>query len=253
MPNKISIDQTPDVVTITLRNTRGNILDGEMMKEIVTAVQAATAVSSVKAILFQGDGEHFSFGASVPEHRKDQVATMLRTFHQIFRALIEFSRPTIAIVKGQCLGGGLELAGFCHWIFASENAQFGQPEIHLGVFPPVASLLWPARIGQAAADDLNLTGRSVSASEAQRIGLVTHVSADPVADARQFFDMHLRPKSAASLRYAVQAGRQIFHRQFLDEIGKLEEMYLNELMKTHDANEGIESFMEKRQPKWQNR
>ncbi len=250
MYKKITIEQTPDVVTITLRNTRGNILDGEMMSEIISAVQAASAQPSIKALVFQGDGDHFSFGASVPEHQRDQVAGMLKTFHTLFRSLIEFSRPTMAVVRGQCLGGGLELAAFCHWIFASEQAQFGQPEIQLAVFPPVASLLLPARIGQAAADDLNLTGRSIQAAEALRIGLIHHVSADPAGAARTFLDTHIRPKSAVALRYAVRAGRQVFHKHFLEEIDRLEAFYLGELMKTHDANEGITAFIEKRKPTW---
>ncbi len=253
MPEKINIEHRGDLLIITLRNTRGNIMDGTMMREITEAINIASTNDTVKAIVFTGDGDHFSFGASVPEHQKDQVGAMLGTFHNLFRALIRFCRPTIAVVKGQCLGGGLELAAFCHWIFASEQSQFAQPEIQLAVFPPVASLALPARIGQATADDINLSGRSINAAEAFRIGLAQHVSADPMAEALSYFEKYLRPKSAAALKFGVQAGRSLFYQTFLEHIDRLERLYLDELMKTHDANEGITAFIEKRKPVWANR
>lgn len=253
MPNKIKEQITDGILHLTLCNTRGNILDGEMMGEITSAIEGATRDPHIKAITFRGEGDHFSFGASVPEHQKDRVAEMLASFHKLFRTLISFSRPTIAIVRGQCLGGGMELAAFCHWIFAHEKAQFGQPEIQLAVFPPVASLALPLRIGQPMSDDLNLTGRSIGAEEAYRIGLVQHISPDPDTTASEFIRQHIIPKSASSLRIATTASRRIYHEQFLKHIDALEAMYLQELMVTHDANEGINAFMQKRKPEWQNR
>jgi cyclohexa-1,5-dienecarbonyl-CoA hydratase len=188
----------------------------------------------------------------VPEHQKEFVAEMLATFHDLFRTLIAANKPCIAIVRGQCLGGGFELAMFCHWIFAVEKAKFGQPEINLAVFPPVASLLLPYRLGQSTADDLVLSGRSITAQEANQMGLVYSVSADPQAELNNFLAKHLLPKSATALQFAARASRYEMHQAFLKNIDALEKMYVQELMETTDANEGIKAFMEKRKPVWKN-
>ncbi|MFQ5675202.1 MAG: enoyl-CoA hydratase-related protein [bacterium] len=242
-----------EVLSLTLNAPKANVLDKEMMTELTQAVQAERQKPELKALVFQGEGEHFSFGASVPEHQKEQVAEMLQTFHQFFRTLIDIAKPTFAVVRGQCLGGGLELAAFCNWIFAAEDAAFGQPEIKLAVFPPVASLILPYRIGQSAADDLVLTGRSISAREALTLGLVHSVSAAPEANLDEFIVQHILPKSAVSLKFAVKSSRHEMHRAFLKNIGVVEKMYVEELMAAHDPNEGIRAFLEKRKPAWQNR
>ncbi len=240
------------VTAITLANGKGNIIDKGLMTELVTAIDAAAKSRSTKAIVLSGESDHFSFGASVPEHQKDQVAGMLGSFHDMFRRLCEASVPTIAVVKGQCLGGGMELAAFCNWIFANEHAHFGQPEIGLSVFAPVASLILPRLVGQSAADDLLLTGRSISAAKALEIGLVHSVSADPDKDVHIFIEQHILPKSAIALRMAVKAARHEFNTAFLKGIAELESYYIKELMETHDANEGINAFMQKRKPDWKN-
>ncbi|MFQ6114235.1 MAG: enoyl-CoA hydratase-related protein [bacterium] len=253
--NKIKLDYFHDkqVLNLTLHAPKGNVLDREMMTELTQAVQQEGVRASVKALIFQGEGAHFSFGASVPEHQKEYVGEMLATFHQLFRTLIRTSKPMFALVRGQCLGGGLELAAFCHWIFASEDAKFGQPEINLAVFPPAASLILPHRIGQSAADDLVLSGRSISAQEAKQSGLVYSVSTDPQKELNEFVSKHLLPKSAAALQLAVKSSRYEMHQAFLKNIEAVEKMYLEDLMATEDANEGIRAFMEKRKPLWKNR
>ncbi|MFQ5628299.1 MAG: enoyl-CoA hydratase-related protein [bacterium] len=250
---KTELKQNEQVLTITLNAPKGNVLDGEMMTEIVDVLQKIARRSSIKGVVFQGEGKHFSFGASVPEHQKKYVATMLRTFHTLFRIMIETGKPTIAIVNGQCLGGGLELAAFCNWIFAAKEAQFGQPEIKLAVFPPVASLVLPHRIGQSAADDLVLTGRSISAQEAKQLGLVHSVSTDPLAEAEAYIESHILPQSATALEFTLKSSRYEMHKAFLENIDAVEKMYVHELMETDDANEGITAFLEKRKPEWQNR
>jgi cyclohexa-1,5-dienecarbonyl-CoA hydratase len=202
--------------------------------------------------VFQGEGDHFSFGASVPEHQKEFVPHMLATFHDLFRTLIAINKPCIALVRGQCLGGGFELAMFCHWIFAAENAKFGQPEINLAVFPPVASLILPHLIGQSAADDLVLSGRSLTAQEAKQMGLVYSVSADPQIALEDFLAQHILPKSATALQFAARASRYEMHQAFLQNLEALEKMYVQQLMETADANEGIKAFMQKRKPIWKN-
>ncbi len=248
---KISPEHEGRCLVITLNDPKGNVLDGVMMRELIRAIETEGRGEAVRALVFQGEGSHFSFGASVQEHQKDQVAEMLQTFHELFRALITASKPMIAAVRGQCLGGGLELAGFCHWIFASEEAQFGQPEIQLAVFPPVASLVLPHRIGQSAADDLILSGRSIDAQRARQLGLVHEIADDPLAAAMVYFEKNLLKKSAQALEHTVRAGRFLMYKQFLHHIDQLEKMYVQELMETADANEGITAFLEKRKPTWQ--
>ncbi len=251
---KIKLDFTHEnqILTLTLNAPKGNVLDREMMAELIKAIDQQGRGSSIKALVFQGEGDHFSFGASVPEHQKEFVAEMLATFHDLFRTLIALNKPCIALVRGQCLGGGFELAMFCHWIFAAENAKFGQPEINLAVFPPVASLLLPYRTGLSAADDLVLSGRSITAQEAKQIGLVYSVSANPQTELDDFLAKNILPKSAAALQFAVRASRYEMHLAFLKNISALEKMYVQELMETQDANEGIKAFMEKRKPVWKN-
>ncbi len=240
------------VLTITLNAPKGNVLDREMMRELIAAIKEHGNAPSTKALVFQGEGGHFSFGASVPEHQKEFAPQMLATFHDLFRTLITANKPCFALVHGQCLGGGFELAMFCHWIFASENAKFGQPEINLAVFPPVASLILPHLVGQAAADDLVLSGRLITAPEAKQLGLVYSVSSDPQAALEEFLAKHILPKSAIALQFAAKASRYEMHQAFLKNIDALEKMYVQELMETEDANEGIKAFMEKRKPVWKN-
>ncbi len=252
--NKIKIDLSHEeqVLNLTLNAPKGNVLDKEMVTELTQAIRQEGQKSSVKAVVFQGEGDHFSFGASVPEHQAEFVEEMLKTFHQFFRTLIEISKPMFALVRGQCLGGGLELAAFCHWIFASEEAMFGQPEIKLAVFPPVASLVLPYRIGQSAADDWVLSGRSFSAQEAKRLSLVHAISSSPEKELSEFISEHVLLKSSIALQFAAKSSRFEMHRAFLDNIDAVEKMYVRELMATEDANEGIRAFMEKRRPLWKN-
>lgn len=252
--NKIQVEFSHEqqVLNLTLNAPKGNVLDREMMTELTRAVQESGTKPSVKALVFRAAGEHFSFGASVPEHQKEYVADMLAVFHDLLRTLVNTSKPMLAAVRGQCLGGGLELAAFCHWIFAAPDARFGQPEIKLGVFPPVASLVLPYRIGQSAADDLILSGRSLAAEEAEQLGLVHAVVADPDAEVDWFVEEHLLPKSAAALHFAVRSARYEMHQAFLAHIDEVEKLYVQELMATEDANEGIRAFMEKRRPVWKN-
>ncbi len=241
------------ILNLTLNAPKGNVLDIEMISELTEAVENFGSKPEVKAFVFQGAGEHFSYGASIPEHTKELAQKLLSTFHTFFRTLIKVSKPTFALVQGQCIGGGLELAAFCNWIFASEDAQFGQPEIKLSVFPPVASLILPHRIGQSAADDLVLTGRLITAQEAKQLGLVHSVSSEPLNELKEFISTHILPKSTIALQFSVKSCRFEMHRAFLKNVDPIEKLYVQELMKSEDANEGISACMEKRAAVWRNR
>jgi len=182
------------------------------------------------------------------------VFKMLDTFHGIFRSLAQISKPVVAIVDGPALGGGCEFIAACDIVIASDRARFGQPEIKLGVFPPVAAILLPRIIGDKKAREMILLGEMVDAAEAQRLGLVSQVV--PSSALKQEAEgvlAKLRDLSGASLHFtrtALELGRD---RDFEATLAQVEDLYLNELMKTEDAIEGVRSFMEKRKPEWRNK
>jgi len=238
---------------VSLDRPKANVIDRTMTAELTAVWRQAAAARELKAIVVEGEGAHFSFGASVHEHLPDQVAAMLGAFHAMFRALGAASVPTLAAVRGQCLGGGLELAAFCNRVFAAPDACLGQPEIKLGVLAPVASLVLPHRVGRAAAEDLCLSGRTLSAAEALRIGLVDEVADDPAAAALAYARANLLPHSAAALRCAYRALRLEWQRALFASLDAVEHLYLDELMATADAVEGVRAFVEKRPPQWRDR
>lgn len=233
---------------IVLDRPKANILDAEMIGAIVEALDAVEA--ETRLIVFEGAGEHFCFGASVEEHRAEQAQAMLTAFHGLFRKLAELAVPTCAVVRGQCLGGGLELASWCSFIVATPDARLGQPEIQLAVFPPMASILLPWRAGGLAALDLCVTGRSLKAEDALRLNIVNMVTEDPEAWWHALVQRRLAKTSATSLRYAERAVRLRLMQQLDQDIPLLERLYVDELMKTPDANEGIAAFLERRSPEF---
>ena len=237
---------------LTLNRPKANIIDLAMMEAIEGALDAHLE-PSVKAVVFEGAGPHFSFGASVAEHTAERAAEMLARFHGLFRRLADETVPTVALVRGQCLGGGMELASWCTWIVASPDAHFGQPEIKLAVFPPMASLLLPWRVGGGRAADLCVSGRSIDAALALHVGLISAIAEDPAAWWCAFFDEHLADRSAAALRFADRAVRADLLASMDERLDELEHLYLDELMGTHDANEGIAAFLEKRPPRFEHR
>lgn len=252
---KVTYAHNDTVAFVTLDDGKGNILDHAMMEELHAFLSSCKTNNNIKLIVFSGAGKHFSFGASVEEHQREFAAAMLRSFHQLFYTLRDLSLPTLVKIQGQCLGGGLELALMCNVLFADKTAKIGQPEIVLGVFPPPASVILPEKIGLARAEELLLTGRSISAIEAKNYGLITDVfenKAEMDEKVDQWIVTNILPKSASSLRYAVKASRVKFNHIISNFLPQLESLYVNELMKTHDANEGIESFIEKREPVWTN-
>ena len=252
---KINYSYENSVVTILLDDGKGNVLDHIMMDELQYVFDSFTGKAGLKLIMFEGAGTNFSFGASVEEHKKKFAGVMLRTFHQLFYSLSDLSIPALTKVSGQCLGGGFELALMCNFIFADKSAKFGQPETILGVFPPPASILLPEKIGYARAEELLITGKTISADEAKSIGLINEIFDDKDSLDKgviTWIENNILPKSASSLRYSVKATRVKLNHLLSNFLPQLESMYVNQLMETHDANEGIRSFLEKRKPVWKN-
>ena len=236
---------------VVLGGSKGNILDLQLTTALTGVLRDAARAPQLKALIIEGDGAHFSFGASVQEHLPDQVAGMLDRFHRMLFALLDSHVAAFAAVRGRCLGGGLELAMLCDRVFASHDAILGQPEIVLGVFAPAASVALAHRVGHARAIDLCLTGRMVGASEALALGLVDELAdEDPAEAALGWARTHLSARSAASLRLAVQAVRAHLVAALRTELPAIERLYLDELMQTSDAVEGLHAFLQKREPRW---
>lgn len=238
---------------ITLDRAPLNVIDIPMMHALGKALYELPGKSDI--VIFQGAGEKaFSAGVEVRDHTPDRVGAMLSAFHGIFRQLWRADCVTIASVHGYCLGGGCELASFCDLVVAAESAHFGQPEIRLGCYPPVAMVLYPVLVGPRAALHLLLTGRSFSAREAYEMGLVTRVVADDELRGEvETLVTELRSLSPLVLRMVRRALWRDIGLDFEKLLQEAERTYLDELMKTEDATEGIRAFVEKRAPVWRGR
>ena len=240
---------------ITFARPPLNVLNIEMMREITSAV-IESAQREIVAIVFDADKEcrSFSAGVAVEEHVQDTIFQMLDSFHSIFRQLEQVGKPVIALVDGAALGGGCELVAACDIVIASDRARFGQPEIKLGVFPPVAAVLLPLVIGEKRARELILTGEIIDAVEAGRLGLCNHVVPGTQLEPKLLEVLSkLRELSGTSLQFARQSLDLGRGRSIDAVLSEQENIYLHELMKTQDANEGVKAFMEKRKPVWRHK
>ena len=243
------------VARITLARPPLNVLNIAMMSEIAAAL-TESAQREIVAIVFDADkaSRAFSAGVAIEEHVEETIYQMLDSFHAIFRQLEQIAKPTIAVVDGAALGGGCELVAACDIVIASDRSRFGQPEIKLGVFPPVAAIMLPLVIGEKRARELILTGEIIDAVEASRLGLCNHVVPSAHLDAKLVEVLaKLRELSGTSLQYARQSMDRGRGRTLDAALTEQENLYLHELMKTADANEGIKAFMEKRKPVWRHR
>lgn len=238
---------------LILNTPKANLLDRAKIDALSAAIAEAARSPHVKALILSGEGPGFSYGASVEEHLPGQFESMIPAFDRLFLAILDSDLTCIAAVRGQCLGGGMELAAFCQRVIVAPDAKMGQPEIALGVIAPVASAMLAARVGQIRAEELLVTGRIIGADEALRIGLADEIADDPLAAARAWASESLLSKSASSLRLAVRAARAGFAARFRRDLEQIEALYLNDLMATHDAREGLAAFLEKRRPAWSDR
>jgi cyclohexa-1,5-dienecarbonyl-CoA hydratase len=241
------------LLRLTLARPKANLVDASMIAALHGAFVAYRGHPGLRGVLLDAEGPHFSFGASVGEHLPDQCAAMLASLHALILAMVEFPAPILVAVRGQCLGGGLEVALAGSLIFAAPDAQFGQPEMKLGVFAPAASCLLPYRVNQPVAEDLLFSGRTVGGDEARAMGLAQYLFDDPEAAALAYFEQHLAGKSAASLACAVAAARGPMLRDLPRRLDEVERLYIDRLMQTRDANEGLIAFLAKRKPNWEHR
>jgi cyclohexa-1,5-dienecarbonyl-CoA hydratase len=254
----VSTAEDGTLLQIRLNRPKGNVLTQAMMRDIGGALDSHRDDAELRLVLLRGTGGHFSFGASIEEHRRDRVGEMLRDFHALARAVAAYPVPVAALVEGRCLGGAFELVLCCHVVFATASARFACPEIKLGVFPPVLAAAGAARLGGALTERLVLTGQEIDAATAGRAGLLAEILDDgPQAEARvlAWHRDTLRPLSAFALREAVAAARRgsglvTALGAALDDI---ERQYLDRVVSSHDGNEGIDAYLARRTPAWTNR
>jgi cyclohexa-1,5-dienecarbonyl-CoA hydratase len=252
-PLRVWFESEGRLLRLRLNRPKANLIDAAMIGALDAALEKHLRNATLAAALLDAEGPHFSFGASVEEHLPGQCAAMLKSMHKLILRLVESPVPILVAVRGQCLGGGLELSMAGHLLFVHPEAALGQPEIKLGVFAPAASCLLPEIAGPARAFDLLLSGRSISGAEAVAMGIAREAAADLERAALGYFHGHLAPKSASSLRHAVRAARVDYAARVKTKMAAVERQYLDELMKTRDAVEGIEAFIAKRPAQWMHR
>jgi len=239
--------------TITMNRPPVNILNIEMMNEINDILKDWIDNRGLKVVLFEANGKCFSAGVDVAEHIGDLAPKMIESFHGMFRLMDKVGAVTVSSVYGSCLGGGCELAIFCDLVIADDTAKFGQPEIQVGVLPPIAAQIMPRIIGRKVAMDLILSGRIVSAQEAMSMGLVNRVVAegDLSKETQEFVKPYLS-LSAEVLRVTKKTIKAGLIDDLEPSLKIIEDIYLSELMRTADAQEGLKAFLEKRSPEWKN-
>ncbi len=243
------------VLRILIDRPKGNILTVAMIQELQNLLSEAEGISQLRLVILRGAGAHFSYGTSIHEHRDALAPALLASFHALARRLAAFPVPCAALVEGMCLGGAFELVLCCHFVFARPNVQFACPEIKLGVIPPVLAAVGALRLGSPLAERLILTGESMNVGEAQRVGLITGILpgvGDPEEALLGWYRQHLRQHSAHTLRLAVCAARGPLIAALGDPLAQIERLYLDSLLTSHDAKEGIEAFLAHRPPRWTN-
>lgn len=255
MSLKLSFEHHGQVARVALAAPKANIVDQAMMAALAATMEDLQNRPGLKVIILTAEGPHFSFGASVQEHLPEHVRTMLARLSGLLGQLLELPAVTLAAVRGQCLGGGFELALACDFIVAEEGARFACPEIKLAVFPPAAAVLLPARLGVSRASELVLTGAAWSAAQAAAAGLLVQTAPQGQLDAivETWIRDHFLARSPVALRYGVRAARLPLRRALQQDLPQLERIYLDELMAESDALEGLRAFIEKRDPRWEKR
>ena len=247
--NHIKVTQENGIAHLVFSRPPLNVFSIEMMEEINAALEMLGREKQLKVLVIASEGKAFSAGVDVADHTEEKMEEMLSTFHNIFFSLRTFQQPIVGVVDGTALGGGCEIITYCDMVIASDRATFGQPEIKVGVFPPVAVAALPKLIGKRKTYEMVLTGESIDAAEAFRIGLVNQVVPhDRLEETVDSFLEKLRDQSAIVLRMTQRAIFETLGLGFEEGVQVAERLYLDFLMQTEDAREGLQAFLERRKP-----
>jgi cyclohexa-1,5-dienecarbonyl-CoA hydratase len=245
----IAVELQPPAARITLNNPPLNVINLKMAEELRAALEMIDVRAEISTVVLAGSERAFSSGVDIAAHAPDRVREMLTAFHGAIRSVVGSRKLTIASVLRHCLGGGAELALMCDVVYASPDSVWGFPEIKLGCYPPVASVALSAVVGQKLAAEMVLTGRTLTGHEASAAGMVNGLAEDPetlVAECLQ----RVSKLSSAAISMAKKALYSWDAIHFDKGLGRAEQIYFDELMKTADAHEGIAAFLERRRPKW---
>ena len=240
---------------VVIGGGRGNLLSMDLIRDLGENLHALESEPGIKWLTIEGSGGEFSYGARIQEHVPEMMATVLPETHRIIKQLLAFPAPSAALVEGRCLGGAFELALACDDILATDHATFGLPEIRLGAFPPAAAALLPLRVGASRATRAIVTGQTREATYWHDAGLLSMVApkASLLEAAASWFDANIAPHSAVALSHAVAAARLTLRTLAEPALDRAERDYLGGLIKTQDAVEGVNAWLEKRSPKWHDR
>lgn len=253
-PKRLALEYEPPLARVVLTHPPLNVIDLEMLDELARAWRDIEDRPEISLVLFEGGGECFSSGVDVAAHLPGRIESMLEKFHGVIRSLALSKKITLARVEGHCLGGGAELAMICDLVVTAEDARWGFPEITLACYPPVAVTALAALIGQKWASDLILTGRTISGSEAGRIGLATE--AVPKQGLKTAINQRIARLKELSSQALAMTKKSMYAWEsihFEKGLGRAEKIYREELIATEDAREGIRAFLEKRKPRWTGR
>lgn len=248
----IIYEEDDDVARIIINRPPFNILNVKTLTEIAKVLENVGKEDSIKVLVITGVGEKaFSAGVEIADHLPDKIEETLEAFHRVFHLLAEINQPTVAVVRGFAYGGGCELASACDIVYASEDAQFGQQEVKVGAIPTVATVLLPRIIGRKKALEMIFTGDTITAAEAKQIGLINNFfPATELEEAVNRLVENLKKKSSIVLKLVRMAVYESLNKKFKEALDGVTAIYLNKLIKTEDAVEGLRSFLEKRKPVW---
>jgi cyclohexa-1,5-dienecarbonyl-CoA hydratase len=242
------------VARMTLSRPEHNLLNESMLRELAEGIDYVGSREEIKIILLDSACKVFCGGIEVGEYTSQRVFQMLDAFHAAFAAMLEVAKPVICVVNGPAIGGGAELAAFGDMVIASPKARFAQPEITIGMFPPLASTILPYLVGPKIALELVLTGEPVSAERALELGLVNRLV--PEAQLESTVEELLSRMSGHSGAVLTMAKKAILGGMGLslrDGLKHSMSIFLNELYRLEDSQEGLHALVEKRKPNWKNR
>jgi cyclohexa-1,5-dienecarbonyl-CoA hydratase len=242
------------VARITLNRPKHNVLNMAMMVELTTILAELKKDDGLKCVVFGAEGSSWCAGVEVLDHKPELAPEMIRIFDALLRQIHALDVPSIAAVNGACLGGGMEVAIACDIVVAAKSAVFGQPEIKLGFLPPYAAVRLPKLVGPSRAIEICTTGRRYSAEAMQQMGAISDVyEDDDFEEGLAELIKQIQHASSLIIRLNKKAVNQHLAMQLPEAMDSVNDIFLNQLMKTEDTLEGIRSFEEKRRPEWKNR